>query len=244
MPNSEQKKAPKQKVIIPGIKLSLSVLWKESKAVFSACILAIIMRVALPYLTILMPKVVIDQITIGATPRQFLLIVGGMTILLVVVNAFKAFSDPLVDNYKVREYLDSVGFSERLDSMQDGQNTILYKNYNEDGTTISGGEAQKLALARALYKNAPIVVLDEPTAALDPIAEYEIYTTFDRTIGDKTAIFISHRLSSCRFCHRIAVFDAGSLVQIGTHEKLLSEKDGRYYALWEAQAEHYRMDNE
>jgi len=142
----------------------------------------------------------------------------------------------------VTKTLHDSGFIERLEKMPDGLDTFLYKEYDENGTQISGGEAQKIALARALYRNAPIVVLDEPTAALDPIAEYEVYTTFDKTIGNKTAVFISHRLSSCRFCQRIAVFDEGSLIQLGTHENLLAEKSGRYHELWEAQASHYRED--
>jgi len=144
------------------------------------------------------------------------------------------------DPERVRKSLDDAGFTERLDSMPDGLDTVLSKEYDEDGTRISGGEAQKIALARALYRDAPIVVLDEPTAALDPIAEYEVYTTFDSTIRDKTAVFISHRLSSCRFCQRIAVFDNGELIQLGTHEALLADAAGRYHELWEAQAGHYR----
>ena len=144
------------------------------------------------------------------------------------------------DPSQVRDCLEKSGFTERLDEMPDALDTILYKSFDEDGTQISGGEAQKIALARALYKNAPIVVLDEPTAALDPIAEYEVYTTFEHTIGSKTAVFISHRLSSCRFCARIAVFDSGELVQLGTHEELLADVQGRYHELWEAQASHYR----
>ena len=149
-------------------------------------------------------------------------------------------SDYDADN--VKQTLSNAGFIERLDKMPDGLNTFIYKEYDENGTQISGGEAQKIALARALYRNAPIVVLDEPTAALDPIAEYEVYTTFDKTIGNKTAIFISHRLSSCRFCQRIAVFDEGTLIQLGTHDELLADKSGRYHELWEAQASHYRED--
>ena len=105
---------------------------------------------------------------------------------------------------------------------------------------ISGGEAQKIALARALYRDAPFIILDEPTAALDPIAEAEIYANFDRIVGDKTAIYISHRLSSCRFCDKIAVFDKGEIVQLGTHEELLSDAGGKYYELWNAQAKYYR----
>ena len=144
------------------------------------------------------------------------------------------------DSDKVNASLDGAGFANRRDTMPNGLDTILYKTFDEDGTQISGGEAQKIALARALYKNAPIVVLDEPTAALDPIAEYEVYTTFDKTIGLKTAVFISHRLSSCRFCHDIAVFDGGRLIQRGDHDTLLADTSGRYHELWEAQASHYR----
>ena len=104
---------------------------------------------------------------------------------------------------------------------------------------LSGGEAQKIALARALYKDAPFIILDEPTAALDPIAESEVYTKFNELVGDKTAIYISHRLSSCRFCETIAVFDEGRLVQRGTHEQLLAA-DGKYAQLWNAQAQYYQ----
>ena len=104
---------------------------------------------------------------------------------------------------------------------------------------MSGGEGHKIALARALYKDAPFVVLDEPTAALDPLAEYEIYTRFNDMVGDKTAVYISHRLSSCRFCDEIAVFHQGELVQYGTHTELLSDPDGKYYELWNAQAQYY-----
>ena len=143
------------------------------------------------------------------------------------------------DKDRVVACLDGAGFSERLNTMPAGFDTMLYKTYDEDGTQVSGGEAQKIALARALYRDAPFVILDEPTAALDPIAEYEIYTTFDETIGDKTAVFISHRLSSCRFCHDIAVFEAGRIVQKGGHEELLADKDGLYRELWDAQAQHY-----
>ena len=107
------------------------------------------------------------------------------------------------------------------------------------GTDISGGEAQKIALARALYKDAPFIVLDEPTAALDPVAESEIYSNFNAIVGDRTAIYISHRLSSCRFCEDIAVFDKGELVQRGSHEALVADEKGKYNELWNAQAQYY-----
>ena len=105
--------------------------------------------------------------------------------------------------------------------------------------SLSGGEKQKLALARALYQNGKIMILDEPTAALDPIAEAEIYTHFDSIVEDKGAIYISHRLSSCRFCDTIYVFDKGRIIQQGTHENLVNAADGKYYELWHAQAQYY-----
>ena len=109
---------------------------------------------------------------------------------------------------------------------------------NKNGVEISGGEAQKLALSRALYKDPPVGILDEPTAALDPIAENEIYSRFNSFVQNKTAIYISHRLSSCAFCDKIAVFDKSRLVESGTHKELLSA-DGRYAELWNAQAKYY-----
>ena len=146
------------------------------------------------------------------------------------------------DTAKVERLLDEVGFGDRYSKMPKKLDTSLYKDFDEDGVNVSGGEAQKIALARALYKEAPFIILDEPTAALDPVAEAEIYSKFDEIVGDKTAIYISHRLSSCRFCDKIAVFDQGEIVQIGTHEELLREQHGKYYELWCAQAQYYVTD--
>ncbi|MBP3618841.1 MAG: ATP-binding cassette domain-containing protein [Lachnospiraceae bacterium] len=143
------------------------------------------------------------------------------------------------DAIKAEQMLYEVGFGERYEEMPKKLETSLYKNFDEEGVNISGGEAQKIALARALYKDAPFIILDEPTAALDPIAEAEIYSKFDEIVGDKTAIYISHRLSSCRFCDKIAVFDQGRIVQVGTHEELLENTNGKYYELWNAQASYY-----
>ena len=143
------------------------------------------------------------------------------------------------DTKKAERLLEEVGFGERYAEMTKKLETPLYKNFDEDGVNISGGEAQKIALARALYKDAPFIILDEPTAALDPIAEAEIYARFDEIVGDKTAIYISHRLSSCRFCDKIAVFHEGEIVQVGTHEELLQDENGKYYELWNAQAQYY-----
>ncbi len=143
------------------------------------------------------------------------------------------------DREKAERLLEEVGFGERYEKMPKGLDTPLYKDFDTDGVEISGGEAQKIALARALYRNSPFIILDEPTAALDPIAEAEIYAKFDEIVGDKTAIYISHRLSSCRFCDKIAVFHEGRIVQLGSHEELLADSDGKYYELWNAQAQYY-----
>ena len=131
------------------------------------------------------------------------------------------------------------GFGDRLDEMENGLDTILYKHLDDKGVEISGGEAQKIALARALYKNSPFIILDEPTAALDPLAEYEVYSKFNEIVDDKTAIYISHRLSSCRFCDTIAVFDNGQVVQQGSHGELVADESGLYHSLWHAQAQYY-----
>ena len=131
------------------------------------------------------------------------------------------------------------GFSERLDDCPNGLDTCLYKDFDEKGVEISGGEAQKLCLARAVYKGAPFIVLDEPTAALDPVSEYDIYTKFNAIVGTRTAVYISHRLSSCRFCDDITVLDKGEIAQRGDHESLLAD-GGVYAEMWSAQAEYYK----
>jgi len=131
------------------------------------------------------------------------------------------------------------GMGDKLNNLSDGIATELLKVIHDDGIDLSGGEKQKLALARALYKNAPVIVLDEPTAALDALAEYSLYKNFDEIIGDKSAIYISHRLSSTRFCDSIAMFKAGEMVEYGTHEELLA-KGGAYSEMFNIQAQYYR----
>jgi len=143
------------------------------------------------------------------------------------------------DDVKASNCLNGAGFGERLLKLSLGLETFLYKDFDKKGVEVSGGEAQKIALARALYKDASFIVLDEPTAALDPIAEYEIYSRMNEIVGNKTAVFISHRLSSCRFCNDIAVFHEGRLIQRGNHDKLVSDNNGKYYELWNAQAQYY-----
>ena len=134
--------------------------------------------------------------------------------------------------------LEDAGFGDRLKTLEDGLHTQLYKRFSEDGVELSGGESQKVAIARCLYKDAAFVVLDEPTAALDPVAEADIYQRMNEFTSSKGAIYISHRLSSCHFCDRIFVFQEGSIVETGTHEELL-EAQGLYRKLWDAQARYY-----
>lgn len=170
----------------------------------------------------------------------------------VVFQDFTLYPFPLAQNIAVsQDYdrelagkcLEDAGFGARLASMEKGLETCLYKDYDDEGVEISGGEAQKIAIARAVYKDAPFIVLDEPTAALDPLAEYGIYSNFDKIVGRKTAVYISHRLSSCRFCEKIAVFHEGELVQLGSHEELAADKNGKYYELWHAQAQYYEEED-
>ncbi len=143
------------------------------------------------------------------------------------------------DRELVTRCLTQAGVMDRVEKMPQGLDTYLYKNLEKKGVEVSGGEAQKIAIARALYKDAPFIILDEPTAALDPIAEAEVYSKFDQIAGDKTAVYISHRLSSCKFCDDIVVFDHGYIVQQGNHQQLV-EAEGVYAQLWQAQAQYYQ----
>lgn len=141
---------------------------------------------------------------------------------------------------KVDEIIRLVGLEDMVGKLGKGIDTTLFKIFEEDGIEPSGGEQQKIAIARALNKDAPVIILDEPTAALDPIAEYEIYRHFHTLVGNKTALYISHRLSSCRFCDRIAVFADGRIAEYGSHDELVNIPDGIYAKMFEAQAQYYR----
>lgn len=143
-----------------------------------------------------------------------------------------------ISDQKLLEVLSQVGLRERVETLPNGLDTYVGRTFDEQGFEPSGGEAQKIALARALCKDAPIVVLDEPTAAMDARAEYELYQGFDELVGGKTAVYISHRMSSTRFCDRIAVLDEGNLVECGTHEELIG-KNGKFAELYALQAQYY-----
>ncbi len=172
-----------------------------------------------------------------------------MSVFSVVFQDFQLLDGPLGENVaaalaydegRAVECLEKAGLREwYLTKANKGLETRLYQHQDaQEGILVSGGEEQKLAIARSLYRDAPFLVLDEPTAALDPMAEYEVYTRLNEIVEDKTAIYISHRLSSCRFCDEIAVFHEGRVIEKGSHEGLLSG-GGKYAELWNAQAQYY-----
>lgn len=171
-----------------------------------------------------------------------------MSVFSVVFQDFQLLSLTLAQNVaagenydreRVLDCLQKAGLTEMVENLPGGLDTNIGKDFEEDGIWVSGGEGQKIAIARSLYRDAPFIILDEPTAALDPIAEYEIYSRFNEIVGDRTAVYISHRLSSCRFCDEILVFHEGRMIQQGSHEELLAVRDGKYAQLWDAQAQYY-----
>lgn len=147
------------------------------------------------------------------------------------------------DKAEAEKMLRLAGLGDKLDKLEKGVDTELLKVLYDDGVDLSGGEKQKLALARALYKKSKIIVLDEPTAALDALAEFRLYQSFNELVGDRTAVYISHRLSSTRFCNRVAMFKDGEMVEIGTHDSLM-EADGAYADMFRVQAQYYVEDKD
>ena len=165
-----------------------------------------------------------------------------------VFQDFKLFSFSVRENIvmentenmdRLRRCIDKSGLKSKVASLPQGLDTMVYKEFDENGIEFSGGENQKLAIARALYKDAAVIILDEPTAALDPIAEYEIYRHFQELTEGKLAIYISHRLSSTRFTDKIAVLSDGRLVEYGKHAELMEIDNGIYKSMFEMQAHNY-----
>jgi len=166
------------------------------------------------------------------------------SILPVTIAEIVAENDAgMADREKVSECLKAAGLKEKIGSLAGGIDSKYDKTFWDDGISLSGGEQQKLLLARALYRGSPVVVLDEPTAALDPVSENRLYETYDEMMKGKSTIFISHRLASTRFCSRIVLIEDGSIVEEGTHDELIRKK-GRYYELYETQAKYYRNGSE
>ena len=155
-------------------------------------------------------------------------------------NVALGMSDTATDE-SIWEVLHQGGIEGKIRSLPQGLSTHLSRQFSENGVSLSGGEQQKIALCRAIFKNAPIVVLDEPTSSLSPLAEYDVYKRFNEMVRDKTAIFVSHRLSSSQFCDKVALFDDGKILEYGSHHELLRQ-NGRYAAMFNLQASYYREE--
>ena len=190
------------------------------------------------------------NIIINNTPIEDIPLEEYYDLLSVVFQDFKLFAFSVKDNitldsedFSLNRLFDSVeksGLAEKIASLPKGIDTMISKEFDDYGIEFSGGEGQKLAIARALYKNAPMIILDEPTSALDPIAEYEIYNRFHQLTKGKSTIYISHRLSSSKFTDKIAVFSEGKLIEYGHHSELYNIKDGVYRKMFDMQAQYYR----
>lgn len=171
--------------------------------------------------------------------------------LAIVFQDYKLFAYSILKNItnddnvakeEINQILDKVGLSDRVKELPNGIDTTLNKSFDDDGIELSGGQGQKLAIARALYKNSSLVILDEPTSALDPIAEAEIYEHFNDLVLDKTAIYISHRMSSSVFCDYILVLDGGKVSAFDSHQNLMKDKDSLYYKLYTIQSKNYQYN--
>ncbi|HOP12188.1 MAG TPA: ABC transporter ATP-binding protein [Oscillospiraceae bacterium] len=170
---------------------------------------------------------------------MFSVVFQEINILAFTVKENIACRSDEIDEDRVRAAIDKVGLTEKIGSFEKGPDQMMLKIIDENGALLSGGESQKLAIARALYKNANMVIMDEPTAALDALAEAEIYQDFSHLIKGKTAIYISHRLASTKFCDKIALFDNDGLSEYGNHTELM-RKRGNYYKMFTVQGKYYR----
>lgn len=175
-----------------------------------------------------------------------------MNTISAVFQDYKLFNFTIAENIscqaanhepdRVQKLVEEVGLREKIEELPGGIESRFGKEYDKEGIEMSGGQGQKIAIARALYKKASMVILDEPASALDPIAEAEIYEKFNRLVEDKTAIYISHRMSSSVFCDRILIIDGGKVADFDTHQNLMKKTESLYYKLFESQAENYRLN--
>lgn len=228
-------------IINPGEKLSIVGLNGAGKTTF----IKLLCRLYDPTSgEILLDGIDIKKYDYKQYMKQFAPVFQDFQLFGLKINENIIFNDEssMTENDKARfnEIIKLVELDKMVEKQKNGAETYLFRYFDENGIEPSGGEQQKMAIARALAKNSPVLILDEPTAALDPIAEYEIYRQFNSLVGNKTAFYISHRLSSCRFCDHIAVFSDGKIAEYGTHNELVNKEQGIYAKMFEAQAEYYR----
>lgn len=189
------------------------------------------------------------EIFVNGIPAKDIALEDYYKLIGVVFQDFSLFSFTVAENFamdtepdteKLDDAIVKCGLTERINTLSRGVDTYIYKEFDPDGIELSGGEGQKVAIARAVYRDAPIIIFDEPTSALDPIAEYNIYRNFHELANGKTAIYISHRLSSTRFTDKIAVFANGTVSEYGTHDELMQTDDGIYRKMFSMQAKYYK----
>lgn len=189
------------------------------------------------------------EIFVNGIPAKDIALEDYYKLIGVVFQDFSLFSFTVAENIamdtepdteKLDDAIVKCGLTERIKTLSRGVDTYIYKEFDPDGIELSGGEGQKVAIARAVYRDAPIIIFDEPTSALDPIAEYNIYRNFHELANGKTAIYISHRLSSTRFTDKIAVFANGTVSEYGTHDELMQTDDGIYRKMFSMQAKYYK----
>ena len=173
--------------------------------------------------------------------RLFSAVFQEFSILDATINDNITLEEDATNSERVWEVISKAGLEVKVKNLPDGLNTIIGKKIYENGVLLSGGEEQRLILARALYKDAPILLLDEPTAALDPIAENDIYHKYNSMTNGKTSVFISHRLASTRFCDRILLLDNGRIIEEGTHDSLILS-NGEYAKLFNVQKKYYQKE--
>ena len=161
------------------------------------------------------------------------------TIMILVLLNFVINADDEIDKEKLGEAILNSGLFDKVQSLENKEETYISQIFDESGIRLSGGETQKMMLARALYKDAPLLILDEPTAALDPIAEEELYLKYNELVKNCTSIFISHRLSSTKFCDRILLLDKGTIIEEGSHDDLM-ELNREYRNIFDTQAQYYK----
>ena len=189
------------------------------------------------------------EIFVNGIPAKDIALEDYYKLIGVVFQDFSLFSFTVAENIamdtepdteKLDDAIVKCGLTERIKTLPRGVDTYIYKEFDPNGIELSGGEGQKVAIARAVYRDAPIIIFDEPTSALDPIAEYNIYRNFHELANGKTAIYISHRLSSTRFTDKIAVFANGTVSEYGTHDELMQTDDGIYRKMFSMQAKYYK----